>query len=244
MVRKQREPSWSAVVVGVNFAVQSFLGFKAAIEPGSGVTDFFAAIYCVAFGAAATFILSWHACWLISRLRSGRTRMRVQPDTKPAIEPYVFDLTKKLKAPDAGPDQCPVCALDDLPYWRDRDDATVPYGRFDAHWTCAAWLPYVEPIPVKMGDVVLVNGKVLVSEDEIDREITRVAFEIDGHRTYAFTGMHTSSKELSAAHDAQLRYGSIAHLFSLGIINRVEAERRMRMEEKITPREWVVKGGF
>lgn len=226
MVRKQREPSWSAVVVGVNFAVQSFLGFEAAIEPGSGVTDFFAAIYCVAFGAAATFILSWRACWLVSRLRSGRTLMRVQPDTKPAIEPYAFDLTKKLKAPDAGPDQCPVCALDDLPYWRDRDDATVPYGRFDAHWTCAAWLPYVEPIPVKMNDVVLIDGKVLVSECNV--------IEIDGHRTYTLTGTYYTSKELRAAHDAQLRYGSITSLLSLGIIDRVEAERRMRMVEMIT----------
>jgi hypothetical protein len=58
------------------------------------------------------------------------------------------------RAPNAGPDQCPVCggyglndlAADDVFMERGPDRCkVVPYGRRRAHWDCAEFVPYVAP---------------------------------------------------------------------------------------------------
>jgi hypothetical protein len=110
---------------------------------GQGLTisaDWTIAALCLFFPACGAFAwLSAHSP--IPRLTSGRKPAVVEPGNKPVIEPYAVDMGKRLYVPEPGPDQCPVCGAEDLPYYRDRN-ATVSYGKFDAHWTCAAWFPY------------------------------------------------------------------------------------------------------
>lgn len=72
-----------------------------------------------------------------------------------------------LKAPDAGPGQCPVCGMADLDElarddrFMERGDRSkvVQYGRQRAHRDCAELVPYVPPPHFS-------------------------AFEVDGHKTY------------------------------------------------------------
>lgn len=60
-----------------------------------------------------------------------------------------------VRVPDPAPDQCPVCGLDDLMWWREVDVFTLregeerhvqPYGPYQgAHRFCAELVPYVAP---------------------------------------------------------------------------------------------------
>lgn len=59
---------------------------------------------------------------------------------------------RTLRAPDAGPDQCPVCGMGDLDELAADDEMmergpgrckVVPYGRRRAHRDCAEFVPYV-----------------------------------------------------------------------------------------------------
>jgi hypothetical protein len=82
----------------------------------------------------------------ISHLLSGRKRARIQPDPD-------WQLGKGLiAAPDPGPDQCPVCGMDDLSDRR-KVGLTVPYGRFEAHESCKELVP----VPVDMLAVATVK---------------------------------------------------------------------------------------
>lgn len=165
-VLRRLEPSGIAVLSASGLAASTYAFYGYAAAATGTWWGFVPLALATAFtGALSTYVLGWHACWAISHLKSGRTRMQVQPEDSLPLEPYTFDLTKKPVAPEPGPDQCPVCGAEDLPYYRDRRQ-TVPYGRFDAHWTCAAWLPYVEPKTktTKFNDVI--------------------KFEIDGVMTY------------------------------------------------------------
>lgn len=87
------------------------------------------------------------------------------------------------RAPDAGPDQCPVCgmyglneiAADDA--FMDRGDRArvVPWGRRRAHRDCAEFVPYVAPPHVKLQ-------------------------EIDGHRIYCACEEHADAFTRSGAY--------------------------------------------
>jgi hypothetical protein len=71
---------------------------------------------------------------------------------------YAKSKLPKLAAPNALTGQCPVCGLDDLPYWKTYDEErpwlyatelhVVSYGekyrKKEAHRDCAAEVPYVE----------------------------------------------------------------------------------------------------
>jgi hypothetical protein len=77
--------------------------------------------YAVA-GGSTRRILSWH----------DRKHIQPAPD---------WQLGKGLIAvPNPGPDQCPVCGMDDLGDRR-KVGLTVPYGKFEAHESCKELVP-------------------------------------------------------------------------------------------------------
>src|ERR1700733_13712448 len=100
----------------------------------------------------------------LAHLVSGRTRMCIQPETE----------TWTLAAPNAGPDQCPMCGVDDLVYWRGRQ-LTAPYGRFDVHAECLPLAPVLR-VPVTPTDTTYYEQKMIArmfrsSTDPCQREM-------------------------------------------------------------------------
>lgn len=115
------------------------LGFAVVCEAlcAAGVLhDWTVGIFCAAF---------FEALALIARMWAGPKPTKAVT-SKPAIA--------ELKAPNADPDQCPVCSLSDLAELAavdaavglDGDDVhVVGYGRGRAHRECALVLPYAAP---------------------------------------------------------------------------------------------------
>ena len=111
-----------------------------------------AAVLSAVFGSAwalapiAVYATAGGVCWVPARWTE-----RALKAARGAAEREAADL-RTPRAPDAGPDQCPVCGgfgLTDLA----KDDAfmergpdrtqLVAWGRKRAHWDCAEWSPYV-----------------------------------------------------------------------------------------------------
>lgn len=119
-----------------------------------------AAVLSAAFGSTwvlapvAVYAPSGGVCWVLAR----RTE-RVLKAARVAAERESAEL-RTPRAPDAGPDQCPVCggfgltdlAKDDVLMERRDRAKVVAWGRKRAHRDCAEWSPYVPTAKEKERD--------------------------------------------------------------------------------------------
>jgi hypothetical protein len=102
---------------------------------------------------APLLLVPFLVCMVMAlRLSDAQRRQReVERDAAAAL--------RTLRAPDAGPGQCPVCGMDDLDRLAADDgfmergpdrSKVVAYGRRRAHRGCAEFVPYVAP-PTPLG---------------------------------------------------------------------------------------------
>lgn len=97
------------------------------------------------------------AAYLPCAVMAVRTNMRLADqrhtaELEAARDAAEAEALRTLAAPDAGPDQCPVCGGEELAELADDDELlgrgpdwckVVPYGpRQRAHWACADFVPY------------------------------------------------------------------------------------------------------
>lgn len=127
--------AWSVVVVAWMVEIIRFYYAKPTAHPGLDV-----ATSVVVDGV-------YGALWFGARREARRLAVVAAKEAKEAAE------LRTPRAPDAGPDQCPVCggygldevAADDAFMERGERARVVPWGRKRAHRDCAELVPYVAP---------------------------------------------------------------------------------------------------
>ena len=124
----------------------AILVFAVAYMPVAGVLALLTGSSWV-LAPVLAYVTAGALCWV----RSRRTRIALEA-ARAAAEREAAVL-RTPRAPDAGPDQCPVCggygldalAKDDAFMERGALAKVVPWGSRRAHWDCAEFSPYVEP---------------------------------------------------------------------------------------------------